>query len=95
MKNLERVQGDERDAIILSIGDRKDASGTLPYRFGPLLTEGGERRLNVAITRAGHESPCLLVQPPRHGSGTQEKRKASSFCAGSWIRLERRDRPDT
>ncbi|NES18661.1 MAG: hypothetical protein F6K41_06950 [Symploca sp. SIO3E6] len=52
MKNIERVQGDERDAIILSVGYGKDCSGKLPYRFGPLLTEGGERRLNVSITRA-------------------------------------------
>jgi very-short-patch-repair endonuclease len=52
VKNLERVQGDERDAIILSIGYGKDARGVLVYRFGPLLTEGGERRLNVAVTRA-------------------------------------------
>ena len=52
VKNLERVQGDERDSIILSIGYGKDRAGNLPYRFGPLLTEGGERRLNVAITRA-------------------------------------------
>lgn len=52
IKNLERVQGDERDAIILSIGHGKDRSGRLLYRFGPLLMEGGERRLNVAITRA-------------------------------------------
>lgn len=52
VKNLERVQGDERDAIILSVGYGKDRSGRLPYRFGPLLQEGGERRLNVAITRA-------------------------------------------
>jgi very-short-patch-repair endonuclease len=52
VKNLERVQGDERDAIILSVGYGKDRSGKLPYRFGPLLQEGGERRLNVAITRA-------------------------------------------
>ncbi len=52
VKNLERVQGDERDAIILSIGYGKDARGQLPYRFGPLLSEGGERRLNVAVTRA-------------------------------------------
>jgi very-short-patch-repair endonuclease len=52
VKNLERVQGDERDAIILSIGYGKNARGDLPYRFGPLLTDGGERRLNVAITRA-------------------------------------------
>jgi len=52
VKNLERVQGDERDSIILSIGYGKNARGDLPYRFGPLLYEGGERRLNVAITRA-------------------------------------------
>ena len=52
VKNLERVQGDERDAVILSVGYAKDLSGRLPYRFGPLLMAGGERRLNVAITRA-------------------------------------------
>jgi very-short-patch-repair endonuclease len=52
VKNLERVQGDERDAIILSIGYGKNSRGDLPYRFGPLLYDGGERRLNVAVTRA-------------------------------------------
>jgi len=52
VKNLERVQGDERDAIILSIGYGKNADGRLLYRFGPLNQQGGERRLNVAITRA-------------------------------------------
>ena len=52
VKNLERVQGDERDAIILTIGYGKDRSGRLLYRFGPLNAKGGERRLNVAITRA-------------------------------------------
>jgi very-short-patch-repair endonuclease len=46
------VQGDERDEIVLSIGYGKDAGGRLPYRFGPLLNEGGHRRLNVAVTRA-------------------------------------------
>ncbi len=52
IKNLERVQGDERDVIILSIGYGKDRAGNLPHRFGPLNYEGGHRRLNVAITRA-------------------------------------------
>jgi superfamily I DNA and/or RNA helicase len=52
VKNLERVQGDERDAIILSVGYGKSQDGRLLYRFGPLNNEGGERRLNVAITRA-------------------------------------------
>ena len=52
VKNIERVQGDERDVIILSVGYHKDANGRLPYRFGPLNQDGGERRLNVAVTRA-------------------------------------------
>jgi DNA polymerase III delta prime subunit len=52
VKNLERVQGDERDAIILSVGYGKTPHGRVLHRFGPLNLEGGERRLNVAITRA-------------------------------------------
>lgn len=52
IKNLERVQGDERDAIILSVGYGKTPHGRVLHRFGPLNIEGGERRLNVAITRA-------------------------------------------
>jgi very-short-patch-repair endonuclease len=52
VKNLERVQGDERDAIILTIGYGKNPDGRMLYRFGPINNEGGERRLNVAITRA-------------------------------------------
>lgn len=52
VKNLERVQGDERDAIILTVGYGKNDRGQMLYRFGPLLMAGGERRLNVAVTRA-------------------------------------------
>ena len=52
IKNIEQVQGDERDSIILSIGYTKEANGNLPHNFGPLTHQGGERRLNVAITRA-------------------------------------------
>ncbi|WP_235545495.1 AAA domain-containing protein [Phycicoccus sp. Soil802] len=52
VKNLERVQGDERDAIILSVGYGKTPHGRVLHRFGPLNLEGGERRLNVAITRS-------------------------------------------
>lgn len=53
VKNIERVQGDERDAIILSIGAGRNRGGTVSYRaFGPINHEGGERRLNVAVTRA-------------------------------------------
>jgi hypothetical protein len=52
VKSLERVQGDERDATIVSIGYGKTPHGRVLHRFGPLDLEGGERRLNVAITRA-------------------------------------------
>jgi very-short-patch-repair endonuclease len=54
VKNLERVQGDERDCIILSIGYGKGADGRILYNFGPVNKQGGERRLNVAVTRAKH-----------------------------------------
>jgi very-short-patch-repair endonuclease len=53
IKNLENVQGDERDVIFISVGyGRSTLSGRIPMRFGPLGTEGGERRLNVLISRA-------------------------------------------
>ncbi len=52
VKNLERVQGDERDAIILSLGYAKDASGRLKNKLSALNHSGGERRLNVAVTRS-------------------------------------------
>lgn len=52
VKNLENVQGDERDVIFISIGYGRIENGTVPMSFGPLNNEGGERRLNVLITRA-------------------------------------------
>lgn len=52
VKNLENVQGDERDTVIFSIGYARDSKGVMYMNFGPLSREGGYRRLNVAITRA-------------------------------------------
>ena len=57
VKNLENVQGDERDTIIFSISyaktqEQRDTNRSMALRFGPLGQKGGERRLNVAITRA-------------------------------------------
>ncbi len=52
IKNLENVQGDERDVILFSIGYGPDKEGKVSMNFGPLNREGGWRRLNVAITRA-------------------------------------------
>lgn len=74
VKNLERVQGDERDAIILSVGYGKTARGRVLHRFGPLNIEGGERRLNVAITRA--RSRMTVVSALRAADLDPEKLKA-------------------
>ena len=52
VKNLETVQGDERDVIFISIGYGRESNGRIGMNFGPLNTDGGERRLNVLITRA-------------------------------------------
>ena len=52
VKNLENVQGDERDVILFSIGYGKDSEGKLYMNFGPLNRDGGWRRLNVAVSRA-------------------------------------------
>jgi hypothetical protein len=55
IKNLENVQGDERDTILFSIAFSANEKGELPLNFGPITRAGGERRLNVAITRARRE----------------------------------------
>ncbi len=52
VKNIESVQGDERDVIVFSIGYAKNTSGKLMHNFGWLNQKGGENRLNVAISRA-------------------------------------------
>lgn len=52
VKNLESIQGDERDVIFISVGYGRSEDGRLTQTFGPLAAEGGERRLNVLISRA-------------------------------------------
>jgi very-short-patch-repair endonuclease len=52
VKNLDNIQGDERDVIFISVGYGKNEQGYLAHAFGPLSGEGGERRLNVLISRA-------------------------------------------
>ena len=52
VKNLENIQGDERDVIFVSVGYGKTETGYLAQGFGPVSGEGGERRLNVLISRA-------------------------------------------
>jgi hypothetical protein len=55
VKNLENVQGDERDVVLFSTAFSVNDKGVLPLNFGPLNRAGGERRLNVAVTRARRE----------------------------------------
>ena len=66
VKNLETVQGDERDVILLSITYGPDQSGRVTMNFGPLNRQGGERRLNVAITRARTEMVVFSTLDPQH-----------------------------
>lgn len=64
IKPLENVQGDERDSLIFSVGYGPDGSGKISMNFGPLNQSGGERRLNVAVTRAKeHIQVITSLQP--------------------------------
>ncbi len=59
VKALEKVQGDERDFIIISVGYGRDDKGVLHLNFGPINQFGGERRLNVAVTRARFQTTLV------------------------------------
>ncbi|MCY3932329.1 MAG: DUF3320 domain-containing protein [Acidobacteria bacterium] len=64
VKNLENVQGDERDVIFISIGYGRDADGYMAQSFGPVSGAGGERRLNVLFTRAKRQ--CRVFSSIRY-----------------------------
>ena len=66
VKNIENVQGDERDIIIFSIGYAPTLSGKFNVNFGSLNAEGGENRLNVAITRAKSKIYIITSILPHH-----------------------------
>ena len=55
VKNLENIQGDERDVMLFSVTFGPDVAGKLTMNFGPINNSGGEKRLNVAVTRARRE----------------------------------------
>ncbi len=64
VKNLENVQGDERDVMLFSVCYGPDRGGKLTMNFGPLNRKGGERRLNVAITRARQRTLVFATLRP-------------------------------
>lgn len=66
VKNLETVQGDERDVILFSVTYGPDQSGHVTGHFGPLNQDGGERRLNVAVTRARSEMMVFSTLKSSH-----------------------------
>ncbi|MCD8145848.1 MAG: AAA domain-containing protein [Clostridiales bacterium] len=96
IKNLETVQGDERDTIIFSVAYGIDAQGRLLHNFGPLNRVGGERRLNVAVTRA--KCNVQLVSSMHHtdidltrtsAEGAKPLREYLDFAENGTIALER------
>jgi superfamily I DNA and/or RNA helicase/very-short-patch-repair endonuclease len=64
VKNLENVQGDERDVILFSVGYGPDETGHMTLNFGPLNRDGGWRRLNVAVSRAKKEMIIYASMEP-------------------------------
>ena len=92
IKNLENVQGDERDVILLSVGYGPDKNGKVSLNFGPLNRAGGWRRLNVAVSRARHEMQVFTSLLPeqidlrRSGSrGVQELRAFLEYAGGRML----------
>ncbi|HXI72491.1 MAG TPA: WGR domain-containing protein [Verrucomicrobiae bacterium] len=70
VKNLENVQGDERDIIIMSVCYGHDANGRMLMNFGPINQRGGEKRLNVIFSRAKHH--MAIVSSIRHHDITND-----------------------
>lgn len=70
VKNLENVQGDERDVIIFSVGYGKDHEGNFSLNFGPVNQANGPRRLNVAITRARKRNEIVSSFAPHELAGS-------------------------
>ena len=64
VKNLENVQGDERDIILFTVGYGPDQEGNVSLNFGPLNRDGGWRRLNVAVSRAKKEMVIFASMEP-------------------------------
>ena len=82
IKNLENVQGDERDVILFSVAYGPDKAGKVTMNFGPLNRDGGWRRLNVAVSRARYEMVVFATLTPDQISLTRT-------CAEGVVALKR------
>lgn len=83
VKNLENIQGDERDVVIMSVCYGPDAHGRVRMNFGPINKSGGEKRLNVAFSRAKHH--MALVSSMRHGAIVNEYNDGAN-CLKNYLR---------
>ncbi len=83
VKNLENIQGDERDVIILSVCYGQGPNGKMLMNFGPINKSGGEKRLNVAFSRAKHH--MVLVSSIRHGHITNDYNDGAN-CLKNYLR---------
>lgn len=80
IKNLENIQGDERDVILFSVCYGPDKADNMHYRFGPINNAGGEKRLNVAISRARYEMIVYAsFEPERLAAMKTESRGAQEL----------------
>lgn len=84
VKNLENVQGDERDVILISTTYGPDPSGKFYKRFGPLLQPGGGRRLNVLVTRA-RQAVHVITSIPRDAYATLPPVPTGTTPGGGWL----------
>lgn len=92
IKNLENVQGDERDVILFSVGYGTDETGNTYMNFGPLNRDGGWRRLNVAVTRSRYEMKVFSSMNAEQikissssSRGVIAMRKFLEYAAGSEV----------
>lgn len=100
VKNLENVQGDERDHIILSVGYGPSTESERVYnRFGPINSEGGERRLNVAVSRARRSMTIVHSLRPEdivsESAGARLLRRYIEFAINPETALEQNLTVDT
>jgi primosomal replication protein N'' len=93
IRNLENVQGDERDLIIFSTTFGRDSEGRFKRSFGVLTQEGGERRLNVAVTRAKTKVVLMTSMPTEEISDFPNDRRSPTKARdylGAYLRYAER-----
>jgi superfamily I DNA and/or RNA helicase len=94
LRSLEDIQGDERDVILLSFGYGPDSRGRFTQQFGPLNFSGGERRLNVAITRAKYKLVLIAsiraddLEPEGKREGVHKMQKYMRYAASGGQELD-------